>query len=372
MRTNIEDALIEIIRKVVIEKSEVSLSVSTEEEKAALLKLARLHQVDHIVAYALFKAGDSKYSNKFFSSIAQTTKQTHAAKEAADALRERGIPFILLKGSVLRSLYPESWMRNSCDVDILVKEENLDVAGEALAALSYVREDGLSSHDVTYAKGSVHIELHYTLIEEYRFEVVAKVLSGVWESSSSLDSSEHILSDEMFYFYHIAHMLKHFENGGCGVRSLVDLWFLNHRCEYSREKREALLLKAGILKFARGMERIADYWFSDASAPESDTLEKFIFSGGAYGKTDNSVALKTKRSGKFSYVFFRLFVPYAQLRRYYPVLNKHPYLLPFFEVKRWFDAFRRDRKRYINELNNTVKKDGGDDIEAMLDSLGLK
>ena len=36
MRTNIEDALIEIIRKVVIEKSEVSLSVSTEEEKAEM------------------------------------------------------------------------------------------------------------------------------------------------------------------------------------------------------------------------------------------------------------------------------------------------------------------------------------------------
>ena len=27
--------------------------------------------------------------------------------------------------------------------------------------------------------------------------------------------------DELFYFYHIAHMVKHFENGGCGIRPVV-------------------------------------------------------------------------------------------------------------------------------------------------------
>ena len=33
------------------------------------------------------------------------------------------IPFLPLKGSVIRQYYPEPWMRTSCDIDILVDFE---------------------------------------------------------------------------------------------------------------------------------------------------------------------------------------------------------------------------------------------------------
>ena len=120
------------------------------------------------------------------------------------------------------------------------------------------------------------------------------------------------------------------------------------------------------------MERLADAWFSDKGGEENSTLEKFVFSGGAYGRQENGVALKKNtKGGRLGYLMHRLFVPYAQLKRYYPVLNKHPYLLPFFEVKRWFDALRRDRSRYIQEFKENMENGASGEIRLMLDDLGL-
>ena len=54
------------------------------------------------------------------------------------------------------------------------------------------------------------------------------------------------------------------------------------------------------------------------------------------------------------------------------MLNKYPILLPFYEVKRWFDAMRRDKSKYMRELKENVKDDGAENkMNEMLTSLGL-
>ena len=49
-----------------------------------------------------------------------------------EALNQAEMPFIPLKGSILRQYYPEPWMRTSCDIDILVREEDIDAATQAI------------------------------------------------------------------------------------------------------------------------------------------------------------------------------------------------------------------------------------------------
>lgn len=49
-------------------------------------------------------------------------------EQIGKTLEKANIPFILLKGSVIRKYYPESWMRTSCDIDILVNELDLNSA----------------------------------------------------------------------------------------------------------------------------------------------------------------------------------------------------------------------------------------------------
>lgn len=372
MQKETKDKFLRIIKATVNSEPYDGIGDITDEELREMFRLAGLHQVTHIIAYYRMKMGDERFAKHFWGSVKLTTKQVHAAESIGRALFEKQIPFIILKGYVLRRLYPENWMRNSCDVDVLVGEDDLASAGECLEALGFDREDGLSAHDVTYTQGAVHVELHYTLIEDYRVMRAASVLERVWKTSVPCPDGGLVMSDEMFYFYHVAHMAKHFENGGCGIRSVLDLWLLNNKCDFSREKRDELLLEGGLLDFERGVRKLSDYWFSDGDEEGLLTLEKYVLSGGAYGRTDNSVSVKREQAGgRFKYLLSRIFAPYSLLKRYYPVLEKHPYLLPFFEVKRWIDAMLRDGKKYRMELRENMKKDRSGETREMLASLGL-
>lgn len=367
-----KDKIIEIVRAVAIEgRRDVELT-GDDDYLRELWAIAKMHQVEHMLACVLVSKGDRRFEKKFFSSVGLTAKQSFAASEAARVFESAGIPFIILKGQVLRRLYPEEWMRNSCDVDILVHREDMERAGRELEGLGFERQEGLSAHDVSYNQGKVHIELHFDLIESHVFDEAAEVLASVWESFLA-NGSEHVMSDELFYFYHVAHMAKHFENGGCGIRTLLDLWFLNNKCEFSREARDELLSRGGLLKFERGMRKLCDAWFSDGGREGTEVLEEYVISGGAYGRTDNSVAVKkNKRGGRLAYFVSRVFAPTSLLKRYYPVLEKRPYLMPIYQVKRWFDAMKRDRKKYVRELRENLKTDNNaDKLGEMLSSLGL-
>lgn len=375
MCTRIEKKLIETVRAVTIEGRRDVPLFEDGEDMRALCKLAVTHQVEHLLAYVLIGAGHKRFEKPFFASAGLTAKQSGMAKSIKELFKKERIPFILLKGQVLRGLYPEEWMRNSCDLDILVHPVDMDRAGKVLLSLGFERVEGLSAHDVTYKLGTVHIELHFDLIEEHVFPEVSEVLSHVWEECRDCEY-EYVMSDEFFYFYHVAHMAKHFQNGGCGVRSILDLWFLNHRLDFVKDKRDALLLKGGLLKFDEGMRALAEAWFSGGSRSEYATLselEKFVMMGGAYGRTDSSVAVKKKqRGGRLGYFLSRIFAPMSLLVKYYPVLEKHPYLMPVYQVKRWIDAMARDRKKYMRELRENIKNDkNGDAVGKMLDELGL-
>ena len=93
-------------------------------------------------------------------------------------LEEAEIPFILLKGAVVRDFYPEAWMRTSSDIDVLVPRDELS---HAICAI----EDGLGyqvktvePHDASlFAKSGVHLDMH-TLFEGDRED--CKLLDEAW------------------------------------------------------------------------------------------------------------------------------------------------------------------------------------------------
>ena len=375
MRLEAKEKLFKIIRKVVIdgERDIPEVRDMKSEELDALFALAGAHQMKHILSFAFYTGGEVRFAKSVFSSARQTAAQEHAARVISDAFLQNEIPFVLLKGAVIRQLYPEGWMRNSCDVDVLVHDTDLDAANEALTARGFARLETLSSHDVAYSFGTVHIELHYALIEEHVMSAANSILEGVWDRLSKTESGELVMPDDMLYFYHVAHMAKHFQHGGCGIRSILDLWMLNHRTSFDGDARDRLLRQGELLKFEREMRRLSEYWFSDGVGDGLEVIEAFVLTGGAYGRVDSGVSLmKSQSGGRVKYIFKRLFAPYSMMVRYYPVLKKHPYLLPIYYVKRCIGALRRDKSRYFFELNESLKRDeNAEKVAEMLKTLGL-
>lgn len=319
-----------------------------------LYTLSAMHDLAHIPGQALKKQkllGEDPASvmleRKRMEAIFRYIRLDHTYVQTHKLLEDARIPFIPLKGTVLRQYYPEPWMRTSCDIDILVREDDLDLAIEVLKQSLYCRCSEKGDHDISlYTAAGVHIELHFDTIQErYAVNNCRDVLSGIWEDAKpdEIDGYAHHMSDEMFYFYHIAHMAKHFETGGCGVRTFLDVWILNHKVPHDRKKRQALLEEGGLYTFACKAEELAEVWFSEKEPTVFDqTMSEYILRAGVFGNNENRAAIgQAKMGGRFRYMLLRrVFMPYDFLKAEYPILKKHKWLFPFYQVVRWFSVLK--------------------------------
>lgn len=361
----------------------------TEEECVDLYRLSKKHDLAHLVGNALItndliEEGELKetYRQELCTAVYRYEQIAYELNVIKKILTEDKIPYIPLKGSVIRKYYPEPWMRTSCDIDVLVHEKDLEKAVKALEEKGeYTCERyEKGSHDIQmYSSTGVHVELHYTLIENDVLPDANKVLSCIWEyTAEEKGDYTKTISYEAFYFYHIAHMVKHFINGGCGIKPFVDLWVLNHseKIQYDIEKRKELLLKGGLLKFSEEAEKLSEVWFGEAQHTETTRkMEEYVLQGGVYGTMQNRVALQqVKKGGKCRYAMSRIWLPYETLKYQYPVLKKHKWLMPFCEVRRWFKLlFKGGARRGFNELsaNSRTSKAEQNAAKSLLAELGL-
>ena len=350
-----------------------------------LLKISSKHDVDHLLALGLkqnelIPKGQNDIEKSILKAVYRYERTRYEYENLCTALEKAQIPFLPLKGSVLRGYYPEEWMRTSCDIDVLVRREDLDKAVSYLKDNHKYIEKERATHDVSlFSPIGIHVELHFDLVEEGRAQNAIAVLESVWENATLRENSEccYEMSDSYFYFYHVAHMAKHFESGGCGIRPFLDLWILDNIENADKSARDRLLAQGGLLKFAETSSRLSEVWFGKKESDELlQKLQEFILCGGVYGTTDNRVAIQqTNKGGKIGYIFSRIFVPFAKLKRYYPILEKHPWLMPFMQVRRWLMLSKPEVAKMAKremEFNAKLEKTKANEMNVLLDNIGLK
>ena len=349
-----------------------------------LLSISSKHDLSHLLVYGLKQnnllSEENTALEKFvFEAIYRCEQIQYELDSLCSALEEAKIPFLPLKGAVIRKYYPEEWMRTSCDIDILVHSEDLEKTVSYLTKnLKYVEKER-STHDISmFSPTGLSVELHYDLVEEQRANNAIDVLQSVWSNVSLHNDSEYWyeMSEPYFYFYHIAHMAKHFETGGCGVRTFLDLWILDHMENSDQVARDNLLARGGLIQFAKTCRNLSQMWFGEGASDDIlHQMQDFLLYGGAYGTVENRVALQqTKRGGAFGYILSRIFVPFAKLKRYYPILEKHPWLMPVMQVRRWFMLFKPSVASMAKSeiaTNKGLAKEKADDMNLLLKNIGL-
>ncbi len=363
----------------------------SEEEKAALskehieklLSLAEKHDVSHLLVWALKQNGlltkeDSDKEKSILMAIYRCEKLKYALSELSEVLEKEKIPYIPLKGSVLRSYYPEEWMRTSCDIDLLVHEEDLNRAAEAIVnTLQYQTDGKRDYHDLSlYSSNGVHLELHHNIQEN--MDNIDRLLSHVWEYAyrENPDGFRYRQTPEFFMFHHIAHMSYHFVGGGCGIRPFLDLYILQEKMEFDDTTVRAYCEQCGIGKFYEQIRYLADVWFGKEEHTElSQKMERYVLSGGVYGALANRIsAQQGKKGGKVGYLLSRIFLPYDSLKYYYPILTKYKWLYPAMQVRRWGRLLFGGRlRRSVNELqvNARLTKEQAESVQSFLEELGL-
>lgn len=384
---NVRDLLIVLLRYAInseaFDRCAIEKSLGGE-KMATLFKVAKKHDVAHLVCYALEQNGFS-FKGEIWQAFLTEKEQAKLRYEMIQAdINEicacfdgEGIDYIPLKGAVVRAHYPESWMRTSCDIDILVREDDLERAVNALVDKHAYRVNGKKTiNDISlYSPFGMHLELHYNIKET--IDKYDQLLTQVWAFSrkSHENSRKHLQSNEFLMLHLTAHMAYHFIGGGCGLRSVLDMWLLKGKLAINDSELNALLERAELKKFYNAIMDLGEYWFGELNEMSQAVLEseKLILLGGAYGtKKQGAVSKQAKKGGKFKYLWSRIFMPYQSLAVLYPVIKKYKILTPFCQIARWFSVlFKGERIKKEIKTVTAVSKGQVDSISSLLNELGL-
>ncbi len=360
--------------------SETTDETVSETVLSDLLTLSAKHSVTPIVAETLFSCGlleaggvAEVYRQFSYKALIQGGQQEAELSKITELFEKNEIQNIPLKGSVLRAFYSEPWMRTSCDIDILIREEQLNQAIALLVTeLNYTKEN-TTNHDILLvAPSGVHLELHFDMDED------GIDLAEVWETATpSKGNYQFAMTPELFVMHHISHMAKHFILGGCGIRTLLDLWLIQKNMVFDAKKLNQRLESASLLPFAKTVNDFLEAWFDGAAFnPLQLQLIEFVLKGGIYGSMDNSVVVKhSQKKNYFTYFFYRIFPKMRSMVYIYPILKKYPVLVPFFHIHRWICLIRPSKlKRAGKEIKNIsgLSKTDLTEMDRFLHELGLR
>lgn len=355
-----------------------------DEILSGVYSLAKKHDMSHLLGVALKKCNitpcdelNQKLNESQAKAVNRYLRIDMDKERILHVLNESGISHIPLKGAVIRELYPEQWMRTSCDIDILIKPQDIETVKELFfGKLGFKPFAQTSNRDISFATpNGVHIELHHTLLEDEN--KTGDVLERVWENSNLANGkkSEYQMTPEFFITYIVSHAARHITVGGCGIRPFYDLYFILNKIKYNEGVLNGLLEEAGLKTFFGYAKELMNAWIKGYSMGETAlNLQAYILSGGTYGSYDNYIkASVSAKGGKIAYLKKRIFMPIEDMKNLYPNVVKHPWLLNWYRICRLCRAlFGGKAKRGISEAKRSIKAPEENSVGILIDKLELR
>lgn len=275
-----------------------------------------------------------------------------AGQELYNALEKDGIPFLPLKGAILKALYPKPYHRYFTDIDIYV-EDDFDKAERLLLCMGYEKITGDYHNDIGYAKKpSLHVELHKELFpDDYDFK---GYFDEPYKRTRIKEGYKyyHVFNDD-FFIHVLCHLYKHFTFGGCGLKMYLDIYVMLKKMSLDMDYIRSELRSLGMEGFLDTTLKLTAFLF-DGEKPNDELIEiaEFVFNNSTFGNADNRLVLdydkrhgeKRTTWGNIKYFADRWQLKYSQMKQRYKMLKYLPFLLPFCYIHRFFAAliFRRN------------------------------
>ena len=160
--------------------------------------------------------------------------QMQAVQRIFDAFEEAGIPYMPLKGCILKALYPLPELRPMGDADILIRTREHDRIAPIMEGLGFTRKIE-NDHVFEWHSVQLHVELHKSLVPPTDEDYFSYYGSG-WDLAQKGQGFRHDLSAEDGYIFLFTHFARHYRYGGIGCRHVADLFIyrrafpeLNHK-----------------------------------------------------------------------------------------------------------------------------------------------
>ena len=383
--------LIKLIRAAFSGETPESLPKETDIE--VLIDTARRHSVANIIYEPLKSLGmlkpdiEQKMKTLYNRAVMNDVIQSHYLDVITDTFEKSEIPHCVLKGPVIKPLYPRTDFRQSGDLDIFVPERCREKAKDIMLRLGFKvkRFNSADADDVYFIDKKIHIELHRILVSNKTpwQQECQKITERLVLKENKRYTYE--MTDEDYYLYMIAHMAKHMMYSGIGIKMLIDVWV------YIEKKYEILdkgilnkrLSLCGLTKFEENIRKLVRFWFEDETADElTKSLGNYIFLSGTFGtKKQLDAHFYAQDAGvsnspviaKAVYYWRFFFKPYKWMCNRYPVLEKVPLLLPFCWVHRALKTliFEREKAQNIASKYDNVDLGESKKIQNFKKEIGL-
>ena len=349
------------------------------EDWRLLFRLAETQKLLPMVVEAVCECANAA-QNPVFWAYSQAAKRQVVQQARQDAaflplyreLRKAGIPVLVVKGSICRSVYPNGGLRISADEDLLAEETQFPKACQVLRSLG-LRPNPTANEDLDHEigwhspDGLLCLELHKSLFapDSGPFGLLQTVFSNVFDRAASYrtELGELLsLSPHDHLLYLLLHAMKHFIRTGFGLRQVSDigLWaerfgsqidwpLLHEQCSLVH----ALRFCGAVFSLTEQLgitPRLPALWQAELTDP-SDMLAD-ILDGGIYGSSTmarqhtariTQDAVAAQQQGKHRSLRTTLFPPASALERDYPILTRKPALLPIVWQRRLIDYLKQSR-----------------------------
>lgn len=278
-------------------------------------------------------------------------------KERADLyhfLNQNNVDFLPLKGILLKDYYPEPYVREFADNDILFNGSKNKLVRDFFIKKNYeIREFNKSNHDAYIKKPFYNFEMHRSLFNcSDRNKEFNAYFKDYLIKSPVKENHEHESSKEDFYIYFTAHAYNHFRDAGCGIRTLVDyyVYLKKEQLDFNYINKE--LKKLDLLDFSNKISSLSIKLFDEEPLnKEEEKMLLYIASSGTYGTIEHSVAKGIKEKGRFRYFMQRVFPPYRFYKTAYPWAYYCPILIPIAWLARFFRIIFKNPKKAKKELD---------------------
>lgn len=297
-------------------------------------------------------------------SLRRHANQMAARDAISQGLSEAGVRHLELQGTVMKTLYPQPYLRMMSDMDFIIDPENLHVAEGILRNLGYRIKPLPDIVEVNaYGSDGIAVEMHTDFFAPGSLGY--GVITDPFSYAQPGDGYALKGSATIFYLYNLLHTLKHYLNRGCGIRRIMDIYILRTQVWEQTDQSyvQKVLEENGYTDAAQTLLALADRWFGDGET-EADLsrAEELVYLAGNHGSYQVSLVNEYKSAGQKRFYKLRkfrelLFPSKDYVYLGYPRCKELKLPLLFCWVYRWVYllAHRKRRESGLSILSDVRK-----------------
>lgn len=345
-----------------------------------LYKIANIHSLTAIAANQIMllpaeKQPPKNILTKFKQQLGYTlisyNNKDKIVSRISSTFENNKIPFIFVKGTCLRELYPIKELRTSGDIDIYVKNKDFAVGRQLLIDLGYnliIDNTNICEYEI----GKELIELH----SESDYDNI--YFCNIFEHADKITPYEYRLNLEEHLLFVLMHIAKHMGSYGAGVRMFMDIDVIIRKIDnFNYDKFIKKCEENNISVLAKTAFSLCNLWFNTPVKSEHNfyTDSNFntsfistVIDGGSFGyQTRNTgdyyISNNISSNGEINFTtkvkaILQMFFPKKELlQNQFKYYKKHPVLLPIAWIHKIINGICKNSKHSWSTINRIAKAD---------------